>query len=173
MQDFPIPVVGFVARHSNSGKTTLIEKLIPLLVKQGIRVAIVKHVHHGFDMDRDGKDSQRFRQAGSRQVMVASDQRWALLTELDDPPDYPDLAQLVAQLDIAETDLVIAEGFKDYAYTKIEVSLDDDVDGFLCHGDDNIVAVVSRRTDLNLALPSFSIDSPDEIALFIASTYIR
>ena len=77
----PTPrVVGFIG-YSNTGKTTLIEKLIPIFTSRGLRVAAIKHAHHGFDMDRPGKDSYRYRQAGAGQVLIATEQRWALLTE--------------------------------------------------------------------------------------------
>jgi molybdopterin-guanine dinucleotide biosynthesis protein B len=78
-------VVGFIG-YSNTGKTTLIEKLIPIFVARGLTVSTVKNAHHGFDMDRPGKDSYRYRQAGSAQVLIATAERWALLTEVRQGP---------------------------------------------------------------------------------------
>ncbi|HVJ60121.1 MAG TPA: molybdopterin-guanine dinucleotide biosynthesis protein B, partial [Burkholderiaceae bacterium] len=72
--------------YSNTGKTTLIEKLIPLFTARGLRVAAIKNAHHGFDMDRPGKDSHRYREAGAAQVLIATSQRWALLTETPQRP---------------------------------------------------------------------------------------
>ena len=80
--------------YSNTGKTTLIEKLIPLFAARGLRVAAIKNAHHGFDMDRPGKDSYRYREAGAAQVLIATSQRWALLTET--PHNVFDVADGVA-----------------------------------------------------------------------------
>jgi molybdopterin-guanine dinucleotide biosynthesis protein B len=112
-----VKALGFVGR-SGSGKTTLIERLIPLLVQRGLTVSALKHAHHGFDIDRPGKDSFRLRAAGAAQVMVAAPQRWALMTELRGPP--PRLDQLLAQL--APCDLVLVEGFRsERSVPRIEV----------------------------------------------------
>jgi molybdopterin-guanine dinucleotide biosynthesis protein B len=94
--------------YSNTGKTTLIEKLIPLFTARGLRVAAIKNAHHGFDMDRPGKDSHRYREAGAAQVLIATSQRWALLTETPQRPAT--LEELLGEL--APCDLVIIEGFK-------------------------------------------------------------
>ena len=100
-------VIGFIG-PSGSGKTTLIERLIELLTQRGLTVSALKHAHHGFDLDRPGKDSFRLRAAGAAQVLVAAPQRWALMTELRGEP--PQLEQLLAQL--APCDLVLVEGFR-------------------------------------------------------------
>jgi len=102
---------------SGSGKTTLIVALLPLLRARGLRVSTVKHAHHGFDMDRPGKDSYRHRAAGAAEVMVVSGARWALLHELEGPE--PPLSELLVRL--ARTDLVLVEGFKSYPFAKLEV----------------------------------------------------
>lgn len=109
-------VVGIVG-WSGSGKTTLIEAVIPLLRARGARVSTVKHAHHGFDMDRPGKDSFRHREAGAHEVLVASGIRWALLHEA--PGAEPGLDQLLSRLD--RVDLVLVEGFKSHPYPKLEV----------------------------------------------------
>ncbi len=111
-------VVGF-AGFSGAGKTTLIEQLIPLLRVQGLRVSVLKHAHHRFDIDQPGKDSWRHRQAGAFEVLLASDQRLALLRELPAPQE-PDIHQLLAQFD-ASVDWVLVEGFKEAPIPKIEV----------------------------------------------------
>ncbi len=99
--------IGFIG-YSNSGKTTLIEKLIPRFRARGLSVSAIKNAHHGFDMDRPGKDSYRYREAGAGQVLISTAERWALLTET--PRGHVTLDELLAQL--APCDLVIVEGFK-------------------------------------------------------------
>jgi molybdopterin-guanine dinucleotide biosynthesis protein B len=102
---------------SGSGKTTLLTALLPLLIARGLSVSTVKHAHHGFDVDRPGKDSFRHREAGAREVLVASARRWALMHEIDGPE--PALPDLLARL--APVDLVLVEGFKANPHPKIEV----------------------------------------------------
>jgi len=103
---------------SGAGKTTLLVKLVPCLARRGVSVSTVKHAHHGFDVDRPGKDSWEHRQAGARQVLVSSERRWALMTELRGAPE-PELRALLGHL--SPVDLVIVEGFKRDTHPKIEV----------------------------------------------------
>jgi molybdopterin-guanine dinucleotide biosynthesis adapter protein len=109
-------VLGVVG-WSGSGKTTLIEGILPLLRAGGLMVSTVKHAHHGFDMDRPGKDSYRHRVAGARETLVVSGTRWALLHEQDGPA--PALPVLLARLE--PVDLVLVEGFKTHPFPKLEV----------------------------------------------------
>ena len=111
-------VAGF-AGFSGAGKTTLVEQLIPCLRGRGLRVSVIKHAHHRFDIDHPGKDSWRHRQAGANEVLLASDTRLALQREEDRPREAVVLAEL-AQLD-ARADWVLIEGFKDAPLPKIEV----------------------------------------------------
>ena len=111
-------VAGF-AGFSGAGKTTLVEQLIACLRGRGLRVSVIKHAHHRFDIDHPGKDSWRHRQAGANEVLLASDMRLALLREYDQPHE-PDVHALLAQLD-ARADWVLIEGFKDAPLPKIEV----------------------------------------------------
>jgi molybdopterin-guanine dinucleotide biosynthesis protein B len=106
-----------LAGWSGAGKTTLIEAMLPRLRARGLRVSTIKHTHHGFDIDRPGKDSYRHRAAGAQEVLVAGDRRWALLHEVDGPE--PSLADLLTRL--APVDLVLVEGFKATATAKLEV----------------------------------------------------
>ena len=106
-----------IAGWSGSGKTTLIEKLIPLLRARGLSVSTVKHAHHGFDMDRPGKDSHRHRMAGATEVLVAAGTRWALLRE--EPGPEPDLPALLARL--SPVDWVLVEGYRTHRFAKLEV----------------------------------------------------
>lgn len=112
----PVRVIGIVG-WSGSGKTTLITRLLPLLIARGLSVSTIKHAHHGFDMDRPGKDSHRHREAGAHDVLVASAKRWALLHENDGPE--PPLPVLLGKLD--PVDVVLVEGFKRHAFPKLEV----------------------------------------------------
>jgi molybdopterin-guanine dinucleotide biosynthesis protein B len=111
-----VKVLGIVG-WSGSGKTALLVALLPLLRAGGLTVSTVKHTHHGFDMDRPGKDSYRHREAGAQEVLVASSHRWALLHEVDGPE--PGLPDLLARL--APVDLVLVEGFKTHPFPKLEV----------------------------------------------------
>jgi len=110
-------VVGFCG-PSGVGKTTLVEQLIPLLKARGQRVSVIKHAHKRFDIDRPGKDSHRHREAGASEVLIASDQRLALLREFDEP-GLPSVHQLVAQL--SPCDWVLVEGYKHAQLPKVEV----------------------------------------------------
>lgn len=106
-----------LAGWSGAGKTTLITAVLPHLAAAGLRVSTVKHAHDGFDLDRPGKDSYRHREAGAREVMLASGRRWALLHEVDGPE--PALDDLLRRL--APCDLVLVEGWKREAIPKLEV----------------------------------------------------
>ncbi len=109
-------VLGIVG-WSGSGKTTLLVALLPLLRARGLTVSTIKHAHHGFDMDRPGKDTYRHREAGAHEVLVASGTRWALLHEVAGPE--PTLPDLLTKLD--PVDIVLVEGFKAHPYPKLEV----------------------------------------------------
>jgi molybdopterin-guanine dinucleotide biosynthesis protein MobB len=114
-----IPILGFVA-YSGTGKTTLLLKIIPLLKAQGLRIGMVKHTHHQFDIDHPGKDSYRLRQAGVDQTLVASSQRWALMVETGQFSEAH-LDQVLSHLDQDQLDLILVEGFKHESFPKIEV----------------------------------------------------
>lgn len=109
-------VIGIVG-WSGSGKTTLLTALLPILRRRGLTISTVKHAHHGFDMDRPGKDSFRHRAAGAHEVMVVTGRRWALLHEVAGPE--PMLEQLLDRM--APVDLVLVEGFKIHRFPKVEV----------------------------------------------------
>jgi molybdopterin-guanine dinucleotide biosynthesis protein MobB len=116
---FPLPVLGFAA-FSGTGKTTLLTRLIPMLRDQGLRISMIKHAHHDFDVDKPGKDSYELRKAGAAQMLIASDRRMALMTEFE-PPAEPQLQDLLVQLDPRRADLVLVEGFKQARFPKIEL----------------------------------------------------
>ena len=110
-----IPLLG-ITGYSGSGKTTLLEKLIPELIARHIRVSVIKHSHHNMQVDKEGKDSWRMKEAGSSQVILANDERWAIMTETPKPVSLDYLAQ---QFDRTLTDLVVVEGFKQEPVPKI------------------------------------------------------
>lgn len=110
-----IPLLG-ITGYSGSGKTTLLEQLIPELIARGIRVSVIKHSHHNAQVDKEGKDSWRMKEAGSAQVIMACDNRWAMMTETPEPVS---LDYLATQFDRNLTDLVLVEGFKQEPIPKI------------------------------------------------------
>lgn len=112
-----IPLLA-IAAWSGTGKTTLLKKLIPELCFLGIRPGLIKHTHHNMDVDKPGKDSYELRKAGAAQTLVASQQRWALMTETPEENEL-DLAWLVSRMDASKLDLVLVEGFKHEAVDKI------------------------------------------------------
>jgi molybdopterin-guanine dinucleotide biosynthesis adapter protein len=153
-------VIG-LAGWSGSGKTTLITKVIPVLVRRGLKIATIKHAHHGFDIDRPGKDSWLHREAGASEVLVASDRRWALVHELRDDPE-PALAVLLAKL--APADLVIIEGFKHHLHPKLEVFRASVGKPLLHPQDDCIVAIASDGPVPQSPLPVLRLDDIEGIA---------
>ena len=159
----PAPkVVGFIG-YSNTGKTTLIEKLIPLLRARGLRVSAIKHAHHGFDMDRPGKDSYRYREAGAGQVLIATTQRWALLTETPQAPAT--LEELLAQL--APCDVVLVEGFKSEGrIPRIEVRRSTNTEPPIFPRDPNVVALAADHP-IDTRLPVLDLNDATKIAAFI------
>ena len=154
--------MGF-AGYSGSGKTTLLEKLIPLLTQQGLRISVIKHAHHDFDIDQPGKDSYRHRKAGASEMLIASDQRWALMHELRQEA-VPDLFALSQRL--APCDLILVEGYKHAAIPKLEVHRKSSLHPYLYPSDENIIALVTDQPQ-NAALPMLDIKDPLQVAAFI------
>jgi len=120
MRNLRLPVIGFVA-PSGTGKTTLLQKLVPVLRDRGLRIGYLKHAHHSFELDVPGKDSYQIRAAGAEQVLLASHSRWALQSEQADGGKDPSLAKMLRRFDADRLDLILVEGFKHAAYPKIEV----------------------------------------------------
>ena len=155
-------VFGF-AGFSGSGKTTLIEQLIPRFVMRGLRVSLIKHAHHLFEIDRPGKDSYRHREAGASEVLITSDQRWVLMHELRGEPE-PTLAQQLERF--SPCDLVLVEGYKHAAIPKIEIHRPSIGKPMLHPSDPNIVAVACD-SPVNSTLPVLDLNQPDTIVDFI------
>jgi len=135
----PLPVLGFAA-WSGTGKTTLLARLIPWLRARQLRVALIKHTHHDFEIDRPGKDSHVLRQAGAEQVLIASSRREAWIRERR-PETEPTLAELVSRLDRGALDLVMVEGFRHERFPKIELHRPALNRPLLFPDDDSIVAL--------------------------------
>ncbi|HEY0635766.1 MAG TPA: molybdopterin-guanine dinucleotide biosynthesis protein B [Gammaproteobacteria bacterium] len=165
--EFPLPLVGFVA-YSGTGKTTLLEQVIPELRRMQLRVGLIKHAHHDFDIDIPGKDSWRLRQAGASQVLVASKKRWALITEHEARHTEPQLRELLHQLDTALLDLVLVEGFKHEPFPKIELRRSELARPELYPEDPHIIAVANDMPhSYPCPLPLLDINQPQQIARFI------
>jgi molybdopterin-guanine dinucleotide biosynthesis protein B len=155
-------IFGF-AGWSGSGKTTLIEQLIPRFVKRGLRVSLIKHAHHTFDVDQPGKDSYRHRHAGAGEVLVTSSRRWVLMHELRGAPE-PSFDEQVRRL--SPCDLLLVEGFKHAAIPKLEVWRTQTGEGLLHPNDPHIVAVASDAK-VDTKLPLLDLNDADGIAQFI------
>lgn len=153
-------VIG-LAGWSGSGKTTLLVKLVPQLVAQGLRVSTIKHAHHAFDVDREGKDSFRHRTAGAHEVLVSSARRFALMHELREEEE-PTLATLLRRL--APVDLVLIEGFKRESHAKIEVYRSANGKPMLFPNDKAIRAIASDIALNGLPIPCLPLDDVSAIA---------
>jgi molybdopterin-guanine dinucleotide biosynthesis adapter protein len=150
-----------IAGYSGSGKTTLIEQMIPRLIVTGLRVSLIKHAHHDFDIDHPGKDSYRHREAGASEVMISSDTRWALMHELKGEPE-PTLQEQLKLF--APCDLIIVEGYKREPIPKLEVHRRGY--GLLHPQDANIFAVATDEV-IESRLPVVDLNDYDAIVKFL------
>ena len=160
------PVFG-VTGWKNSGKTTLVSRLVAEFVQRGYRVSTAKHAHHAFDIDKPDTDSFRHREAGASEVMIVSGYRWALMHELRDEPE-PALAEALTR--ISPCDLILIEGYKREGHPKIEVRRKAaHRDQALAPDDPSIVAIAADHDAESGCLPRFGIDDVGAIADFIAA----
>ena len=148
----------------NSGKTGLVERLVTEISLKGFSVSTIKHAHHTFDIDQMGKDSFRHRQAGAMEVLLSSENRWALMHELRDSSE-PNLNELISKL--SPVDLVLIEGFKNEYGLKMEAYRIENNNIPLVQSANDIIALASNTTHPNLNLPIFDLDDTSEIANFI------
>jgi molybdopterin-guanine dinucleotide biosynthesis protein B len=153
-----------LAGWSGSGKTTLLTRLIPALTRRGITVSTLKHAHHDFDIDQEGKDSWRHREAGAQEVLIASDRRWALMHELRGAR-APSMDELLSRM--SPVDLVLVEGYKRGAHPKLEVFRKSVGKPHLAPEDETIVAIASDAAVPGVALPHFALEDAAAIASFI------
>lgn len=159
-------LLGFSA-WSGTGKTTLLKKLIPALRHEGVRLAVIKHAHHQFDVDHPGKDSYELRKSGAQQMLIASANRWALMVDKD-TPEEPVLADLVGKLDLAKLDLVLVEGFKREAIPKIELHRPSLGKPLIFPDDPNVIAIATDQADaLDTQLPILPLGDVDSILAFV------
>jgi molybdopterin-guanine dinucleotide biosynthesis protein B len=169
-----IPILGFVA-YSGTGKTTSLLKIIPLLKAKGLRIGMIKHSHHKkFDIDHPGKDSYRLRQAGAEQMLVASRKRWALMVEMGDEFEEPDLEQLLSHLDQDKLDLILVEGFKHERFPKIEVHRPSLGHPLFFPEDDSVIAIAcDAPLPVSTDLPVLDMNQPEQIVAFIEQRILR
>lgn len=153
-----------VTGWKNAGKTGLMERLVAEFTVRGVSVSTLKHAHHSFDVDHPGKDSHRHRQAGAQQVLLASRNRWALMTELRGD-DEPPLDALLAKL--APVDLVLVEGWKRDAHPKVEAFRSETGNPLIAPTDPTVRAVAADGP-LDLDRPVFDLNDTAAIADFIA-----
>ncbi len=163
-----MPPIVLIVGKSNSGKTTLIEKVLPILKSRGYRIATVKHDVHGFEMDREGKDTYRHFHSGADAVLISSPNKMALIQRYE---QQPSLDELVNRF-YPDMDLVITEGFKRLDKPKIEVFRSSVHEQPLCTAADNRIALVSD-TPLTVDCPRFDINDIEAIAGFIEERFLK
>jgi molybdopterin-guanine dinucleotide biosynthesis adapter protein len=155
-----VPILCFVGR-SNSGKTTFIERVIPELVRGGYKVATVKHAGHGFDLDTEGKDSWRHKQAGASSVVILSKGSMAMFADVSDQMKVEDVRDRFLD---GSYDLVIAEGWKNEGYPKIVIIREQA--GEITVSPEGLLAVVSDKP-VDLTVPVFGLDDVPAVASLI------
>ena len=148
----------------NSGKTTLVERLVTEITGRGFTVSTVKHAHHAFDVDHKGKDSFRHRSAGAREVLLASRNRWALMHEIRDDAE-PSLSEFLEKL--SPVDLVLIEGYKRDSHAKVEAHRAETKQGLLALEAPTVTAVAANYVVEGLSVPQFDLDDVTAIASYI------
>lgn len=185
MKNTLIPILGFAA-ISGTGKTTLLSKLIPILKNHGLKVGLIKHSHHNFEIDKPGKDSYRLRMAGASPVMLVSSYRRAIITEFNEIME-PKLEEQLKHFDQSGLDLILVEGFKAEKFPKIELNRPSLKNQYMFTRDKNIIAIATDEeivmTELNTTLSSLEIsnftiptqlnlNNPNQIAEFILTQFL-
>jgi molybdopterin-guanine dinucleotide biosynthesis adapter protein len=171
MKNAKVPILGFAA-YSGTGKTTLLTQLIPILKHQGLRIGLIKHSHHNFQIDQPGKDSFRLREAGASPVMLVSTHRRAIITEFQSVSE-PVLDEQLLVFDQSELDLILVEGFKATSFPKIELHRPSLNKPLLYPNDPEIIAIAS---DFPLATPQtlvqLNLNQAELIAEFITRQFM-
>ncbi len=165
LSEFPVPLLGFAA-FSGTGKTTLLEKLIPLLIKQGLNVALVKHSHHDIELDKPGKDSYRLRKAGASQLVLAGTHRSILFNEQPQAKDSV-LEEQLALLQTEQLDLVLVEGFRDQPFAKIELHRQSLNKPLLYKQDTSIIAIASDEEITDCSITHLDLNNVEQISEFV------
>lgn len=161
-----IPIVGFSA-FSGTGKTTLLKQIIPLLKKRKLRIAVIKHAHHHFELDQPGKDSYEIRKSGADHTIICTTTRMAQITEFPTPEDEPPLQDIVNSLNSSKIDLVLVEGYKHVPFPKIELHRAELAKPYLHSKDANIVAIACDSAIPDINIPILDINDIQRIAQFI------
>lgn len=163
------PLLGFAA-YSGTGKTTLLVKLIPELKKRGLRIAVIKHAHHNFDVDKPGKDSYELRKAGAAPMLISSSRRTVIMID-NEIETEPELQNLLSHIPADSVDMVLVEGFKQWPFVKIELHREATGKPLMYNEDNNIIAIAHDRGTDNLLsdtnLPQLDLNNIDEIADFV------
>ena len=166
-----VPVLGLAA-FSGTGKTTLLSKIIKIFRQQGLRVGVIKHAHHTFEVDYPGKDSYVLRKSGAHQVLIGSRKRWALIVErLHETELY--FEEYLKNLDQDNLDIILVEGFKPEAIPKIELNRADLNNPYLYEKDNSIIAIATDRKEAPVTeLPVLDLNRPEQIADFIIDRFL-
>ncbi|MCG9724881.1 bifunctional molybdopterin-guanine dinucleotide biosynthesis adaptor protein MobB/molybdopterin molybdotransferase MoeA [Vibrio brasiliensis] len=159
-----VPILGFAA-YSGTGKTTLLEALLPQLTEAGLRIGMLKHAHHNFDVDKEGKDSYRLRKAGATQMLISSRNRYALMTETPDAES--EFEYLLTRFDCDKLDIILVEGCKNIAFPKIELHREVVGKPWLYPNDTNIIAIAADTQVDDSDMPQMDINDLDSIAEFV------
>ncbi|MGB9698005.1 MAG: molybdopterin-guanine dinucleotide biosynthesis protein B [Thermodesulfobacteriota bacterium] len=162
-----IPIVSIVGK-SNSGKTTLIEKLIAELVRRGYKVATIKHDVHGFEIDQEGKDSWRHKKAGAHTVIISSPQKLALIRDVDHDAELTELREKY----VRDVDIILSEGFKRNSQPKIEVFRQELNQELLCQKEDNLIAIASNKP-FQIGVPCFDINDARGLVNLIEEKFLK
>jgi len=167
MISFSVPLIGFAA-YSGTGKTTLLCKLIPLLKQKGIRVGIIKHAHHSFDIDHPKKDSCKLRESGATKIVVTSCKRTAIIIEHPEDQKEPSLVDALKNIHTKELELILVEGFKQADIMKIELHRQGLNKPYIYPDDSNVIAIAADH-DLETSrdIQKLDLNNPEQIADFI------
>ena len=163
------PLLGFAA-FSGTGKTTLLVQLIPELKKRGLRVAVIKHAHHNFDVDKPGKDSYELRKAGAAPMLISSSIRTVIMID-NEIEEEPELQNLLSHIPANSIDMVLVEGFKQWPFKKIELHRESTGKPLMYPEDDNIIAIAHdqfiNKPFTNTELPQLDLNNVQSIADFV------
>jgi molybdopterin-guanine dinucleotide biosynthesis adapter protein len=162
-----IPIVSIVGK-SDVGKTTLLEKIVPILIARGYRVATVKHDAHSFEIDHEGKDSWRHKHAGATMSLISSPARVALVADADHDHSLEELREKF----VRDVDLMISEGYKRETHPKIEVFRSDHSTQMLCEEDDNLIAVAGDPPRSPAGVPVFDLNDPEPLCDFLEERFL-
>jgi len=164
----PVPIIGFCA-FSGTGKTTLLTQLIPLLKASGIRIGVIKHAHHNFEIDHPNKDSFKLRRAGTEQMLIVSEQCIAKIKEVNPNKNEINLLNVLDELDYETLDLILVEGFKYYNFPKIELHRPELKNPLIFPNDNSVIAIATNNklATQPAHLPVLNLNDIQEIADFI------